>query len=417
MTINNTRALNGNKSYGGTGDGALYAAITGDAHATNLKWSDEMQGDVILSQPKWHNGMEDEFIVSQLGMRDDQNRLVDDILEIFDDVVNNRDTDNGELGFAERIASRINDMMKSAGLTSFAQAAIMIVAERESKTKNKDLWSEVSEQLSESEKREARDNRIQNLWQDIDERVEQTRKELAEQQRKEREVEILRYAENDTTPSSEYPGMTVGEVLRGLRIINENLPFYSQRAVDRGLIKPEERLAFEQYMREKYWLEQQLALQRRGEPNALDTPEGRARARAIKDTEDQNPRFVNARREAMDATRRHGMTANEDLTIANVATRRNLLAGVMNAEDSTPLPLQSSTNSDAQNLRASSTPISVAASSENNGNRRNVEKITNSFNLESSGFRDAKPTTTGASIDTDCNVLVSRGASLSAGMV
>ena len=164
MTIKNTRALNGNKSFGGTGNGALYAAIT-SAPATTMEWRPEMERDVKDDQPVWRFGMEDEIVVSQLDgrlnhMDGDHDKLVDDILKIFDDVVNNRDTDNGELGFAERIASRISDMMKTAGITSFAQSAIMIVAERESKTKNKDLWSEVSERLAEEGDRKKNQDNI-----------------------------------------------------------------------------------------------------------------------------------------------------------------------------------------------------------------------------------------------------------------
>jgi hypothetical protein len=222
-------------------------------------------------------------------------------------------------------------------------------AERESKTKNKDLWSEIVERLTEEgERKKNQDNILGDFAMD----ARRDRQQQAEQQRAEREAAILRDAENDTAPSSEYPGMTVGEVLRGLRIINENLPYYSQRAVDKGLIKPEERLAFEQYMREKYWLEQQRALQRRGEPNALDTPEGRARINAILNTEQRNPHMVRARNEAMDATRRDGMNATDEATITRGFTRRFSTAQDWNNGPCETVPAQNRTESREGGIKA-----------------------------------------------------------------
>ncbi len=188
MTKDNTRALNGNKNFGGTGNGALYAAVT-SAPATTMEWRPEMERDVKVQQPVWHSGMENEIVVSQLDGRrhsldGDHDKLADDILKIFDDVMNNRDTDNGELGFAERIASRISDMMKTAGITSFAQAAIMMVAERESKTKNKDLWSEIVERLTEEgERKKNQDNILGDFAMDTRAQRRQREQEELEEHR------------------------------------------------------------------------------------------------------------------------------------------------------------------------------------------------------------------------------------------
>lgn len=188
MTKDNTRALNGNKNYGGTGNGALYAAVT-SAPATTMEWRPEMERDVKVQQPVWHSGMENEIVVNQLDGRrhsldGDHDKLADDILKIFDDVMNNRDTDNGELGFAERIASRISDMMKTAGITSFAQAAIMMVAERESKTKNKDLWSEIVERLTEEgERKKNQDNILGDFAMDARAQRRQREQEELEEHR------------------------------------------------------------------------------------------------------------------------------------------------------------------------------------------------------------------------------------------
>lgn len=206
MTTNKTRALNGNKSFGGTGNGALYAAIT-SAPATTMEWRPEMERDVKDDQPVWRFGMEDEIVVSQFDgrlnpMDGDHDKLVDDILKIFDDVVNNRDTDNGELGFAERIASRINDMMKSACLTSFAQAAIMMVAERESKTKNKDLWSEVGERLAEEGERKDRQS---NLLSDFVMDARRDRQQQAQQQKIDQDNYNRTYS-NDELDQMEWSG-------------------------------------------------------------------------------------------------------------------------------------------------------------------------------------------------------------------
>jgi hypothetical protein len=112
----------------------------------------------VTEPPKNFFGATSLDLAQLMPPRETQDKLVDDILEIFDDVLNNRDSGNGDLDFAERIASRIDDMMKTAGITSFAQAAIMMVAEAKSKT-NKDLFSEVSERLAdEGERKKNQDN-------------------------------------------------------------------------------------------------------------------------------------------------------------------------------------------------------------------------------------------------------------------
>ncbi|MFN7610710.1 MAG: hypothetical protein ACK5QX_07205, partial [bacterium] len=154
-----------------------------------MEWRPEMERDVKVQQPVWHSGMENEIVVNQLDGRrhsldGDHDKLADDILKIFDDVMNNRDTDNGELGFAERIANRISDMMKTAGITSFAQAAIMMVAERESKTKNKDLWSEIVERLTEEgERKKNQDNILGDFVMDTRAQRRQREQEELEEHR------------------------------------------------------------------------------------------------------------------------------------------------------------------------------------------------------------------------------------------
>lgn len=71
----------------------------------------------------------------------------------------------------------------------------------------------------------------------------------------------------DHAPSREYPGMTNAEALSAIRRINGNLPFYSQLAVQRGLIREDERPEFERLMQVR---ERMLVAERNGNTNTSE---------------------------------------------------------------------------------------------------------------------------------------------------
>jgi hypothetical protein len=75
----------------------------------------------------------------------------------------------------------------------------------------------------------------------------------------ERKAEELRRHQEawDNSPSSDYPGMSNREVLAGLQKIVGNLPYYSDQAFKKGLIKEEDKTKFEEYMRRELWLKEQ----------------------------------------------------------------------------------------------------------------------------------------------------------------
>ncbi len=97
----------------------------------------------------------------------------------------------------------------------------------------------------------------------------------------------------DEAPSSDYPGMTNAEALAALRRINANLPFFSQLAVNKGLIKPEDELAFQAYMRNELWLKEQ---ERIGNTN---TDEYRMRKQQQEQTQKTKPEFKPAAQEVV----------------------------------------------------------------------------------------------------------------------
>lgn len=94
----------------------------------------------------------------------------------------------------------------------------------------------------------------------------------------------------DQAPSTEYPGMTNAEALAAIRRINVNLPFFSQLAVQRGLIKPEDEMAFQAYMRNELWLMEQ---ERAGNTN---TAEYRTRKQQQEQAREAHPDFQTASR-------------------------------------------------------------------------------------------------------------------------
>lgn len=71
-------------------------------------------------------------------------------------------------------------------------------------------------------------------------------------------------------PSTDYPGLTNGQVLSGLRTICANLPYYTNMAVQRGWIKAEEEPEFADYLRRERWLKEQELLGNTNSPEYID---------------------------------------------------------------------------------------------------------------------------------------------------
>lgn len=109
------------------------------------------------------------------------------------------------------------------------------------------------------------------VWEERKERDDKDRKEQA------RIADFADDAQNatqrmtpeqwDQAPSREYPGMTNAEALSAIRRINGNLPFYSQMAVQRGLIREDERPEFERLMQVR---ERMLVAERNGNTNTAE---------------------------------------------------------------------------------------------------------------------------------------------------
>ena len=337
--------------------------------------------------------------------RGDENRssaeqaLADQIEEDFLDAITGTESDPASLAQHASLAMRLG----VAGLASTAQGAIARIEEIiERKRASEEIFAaDPREETKRADRKDREEEMLRDFRQDARQQQQQ-----AEQAASARREQILRDAENDNTPSSDYPGLTRGDVLRGLRIINENLSFYSARAVERGLIKPEERLAFEEYMRQKYWLEQQRALQRAGQPNELDTPEGRERQRRIEEMERKNPNFVKAERESVDATaRRTGMTQDATATIANDARRVSSRFDVFTDEDAARMTArsdvltradwdniqllpESNQSSNEKDLIRSEATISAAGEIEGG---ISAERISANFNAAASNTAQAAP--------------------------
>jgi hypothetical protein len=111
------------------------------------------------------------------------------------------------------------------------------------------FWAKKDKETNDEERENTAENRIQNFWQDVGEAVE-SRRQQAEELRRHQEAW-------DNSPSSEYPGMSNREVLAGLQRIVGNLPYYADQAVKKGLIKEEDKIKFEEYMRRELWLKEQ----------------------------------------------------------------------------------------------------------------------------------------------------------------
>lgn len=98
----------------------------------------------------------------------------------------------------------------------------------------------------------------------------------------------------DEAPSRDYPGMTNAEALSAIRRINANLPYYSQLAVQRGLIREDEQADFQTYMRNEQWL---LEQERVGN---IGTPEYRLRKQQQDAARASNPNFESAGRSVVE---------------------------------------------------------------------------------------------------------------------
>lgn len=143
------------------------------------------------------------------------------------------------------------------------------------------------------------------VWEERKERDDKDRKEQA------RIADFADDAQNasqrmtpeqwDQAPSREYPGMTNAEALSAIRRINGNLPFYSQLAVQRGLIRPEQEADFQAYMRNEQWLMEQ---ERAGN---TETPEYRTRRLEQDTARTTNPNFETASRSVVNAANDRGV--------------------------------------------------------------------------------------------------------------
>lgn len=77
------------------------------------------------------------------------------ILEVIEDALNNRDAGSGELDMIANIAHRIGDIPGFAGLSSFAQHAVMLNAERQSNNAAFDgiqnFWERIKDEIKKEE--------------------------------------------------------------------------------------------------------------------------------------------------------------------------------------------------------------------------------------------------------------------------
>jgi hypothetical protein len=110
--------------------------------------------------------------------------------------------------------------------------------------------------------------------------------EMSEQMERDREEQRMR--EWDNSMSREYAGMKEGEVLDMLRKINSNMSYYSNKAVEQGLIKKEDKPAWETFMRNELWLKEQERL------GKTDTPEYRERKKEQEQVSQQKPEYRKA---------------------------------------------------------------------------------------------------------------------------
>ncbi|OYU75730.1 MAG: hypothetical protein CFE32_13190, partial [Alphaproteobacteria bacterium PA3] len=116
-------------------------------------------------------------IAAQMPPREDQNSLARDILETIEDALNNRDTGGGELDMIANIVQRIGDMAGFSGLSSFAQHAVLLNAERQGNSSGvggliENFWAKRDKETNDEERKDAAENRIQNFWQDVGEAIE-----------------------------------------------------------------------------------------------------------------------------------------------------------------------------------------------------------------------------------------------------
>ena len=314
--------------------------------------------------------------------RGDENRssaeqaLADQIEEDFLDAITGTESDPASLAQHASLAMRLG----VAGLASTAQGAIARIEEIiERKRASEEIFAaDPREETKRADRKDREEEMLRDFRQDARQQQQQ-----AEQAASARREQILRDAENDNTPSSDYPGLTRGDVLRGLRIINENLSFYSARAVERGLIRPEQRPEFEELMRHRYWLMRQEELKRRGEPNELDTPEHRERLRRIDELRSANSNFVKAERViAAEAAGRGGYSIAAAETVAKDTRRVSSGAVALAAEHE--LAAQTAATRNAGN--ESTTPISAAGEIEGG---ISAQRISANFNAASSNTAQA----------------------------
>jgi hypothetical protein len=175
----------------------------------------------------------------------------------------------------------------------------------------------------------------------------------------------------DEAPSTEYPGMTNAEALAAIRRINANLPFFSQLAVQRGLIRPEDELAFQTYMRNEQWLMEQ---ERAGNTN---TAEYRARKQQQVEAQQNHPEFEPAAREVVRLANDRGLENSADAP---------LVGAQGNAVGSTSRDSEIDAFSVGEQIPASPTSVSVAKSlDQSDGPKANQTSITGTFNASADG--------------------------------
>jgi len=159
-----------------------------------------------------------------------QEQAINDIVELIEDFTANRSGGSGnelEAILGTNIAAKL-----PAGAITQITNAIFLEVERRDRTG----FSASGNEQWENAKTEAKKEReLRDKVADMADDVANASARMTPQQW-------------DEAPSSEYPGMTNAEALAAIRRITGNLPFYSQLAVSRGLIKEEERPEFERLM-------------------------------------------------------------------------------------------------------------------------------------------------------------------------
>lgn len=137
----------------------------------------------------------------------------------------------------------------------------------------------------------------------------------------------------DNEMSSDYPGMKNGEVLSFLRKVNSNLGYYSQMAVNQGLIKPEDENDFQTFLKNELWLKEQVRLGRTNTPEYIER----------KRHHEEHPRYSDFKSAAVklaDDNREWNAEASSEANSGVGASEESIRAGEREwtVDDTTPPP-------------------------------------------------------------------------------